>query len=102
MVITKKFDNGRMVVAVSGRVDTNTAPELSAALQLDSVKDLLIDLSSVPYMSSAGLRCLLVAQKSMSATGGVMRLADVSPTVMEVLDLTGFSSIFTIVKTTVS
>lgn len=97
MDITKKLDSGKMVVMVSGRVDTNTAPELTAALQLDGVKDLEIDLSGVPYMSSAGLRCLLVAQKSMMTAGGEMRLKGVKPVVMEVLDLTGFSSIFTIV-----
>jgi len=102
MDITKKLDNGKMVVAVSGRVDTSTAPELSAALQLDGVKDLVIDLSGVPYMSSAGLRCLLVAQKSMIASGGEMRLSGVQPVVMEVLDLTGFSSIFTIAQASVS
>jgi len=97
MDITKKLDNGKLVVAVSGRVDTSTAPELSAALQLDDVRELQIDLTGVPYMSSAGLRCLLVAQKAMLASGGEMSLTGVHPVVMEVLDLTGFSSIFKIV-----
>ena len=97
MEIAKKFDSGKLTVTVCGRVDTVTAPELSVALNLDGVTDLTIDLAGVPYMSSAGLWCLLAAQKSMNANGGEMRISNVQPVVKEVLDLTGFSGIFTLV-----
>lgn len=63
MDIAKKTEGGRTVISVTGRVDTTTAPELDAGLKLEGTETLTLDLSGVPYMSSAGLRCLLTAQK---------------------------------------
>lgn len=98
MQITTTTTDGKMILALEGRVDTVTAPELERALQLDGVKDLTLDFAKVPYMSSAGLRCLLVAHKTMLAQGGRMQLISVSPTVKEVLDMTGFSVFLNIVE----
>ena len=97
MEINKTVDGDKVTIAVDGRVDTTTSPELAAALKLDGVKDLTLDLTGVSYMSSAGLRCLLMAQKTMNASGGEVRIKGVQPVVKEVLDITGFSDIFTLV-----
>ncbi len=97
MEITKNIDGDKMTMIVVGRVDTTTSPEFAAALKLDGIKDLTLDLSGVAYMSSAGLRCLLMAQKTMNASGGTVRICGVQPVVKEVLDITGFSAIFNIV-----
>ena len=96
MVIAKKTERDRMIIAVTGRVDTTTAPELDAGLKLAGNETLTLDLSGVPYMSSAGLRCLLTAQKTMMAGGGSITIVGVQAAVREVLDITGFSSILTL------
>ena len=96
MDIAKKTEGGRTVISVTGRVDTTTAPELDAGLKLEGTETLTLDLSGVPYMSSAGLRCLLVAQKKMMAGGGSLTIAGLQPAVREVLDITGFSGILTL------
>ena len=96
MDIAKKTEGGRTVISVTGRVDTTTAPELDAGLKLEGTETLTLDLSGVPYMSSAGLRCLLVAQKKMMAGGGSLTIAGLQPAVREVLDITGCSSILTL------
>ena len=96
MVIAKKTEGDRMIIAVTGRVDTTTAPELDAGLKRAGNETLTLDLSGVPYMSSAGLRCLLTAQKTMMAGGGSMTIVGVQAAVREVFDITGFSSILTL------
>lgn len=96
MDIAKKTEGGRTVISVTGRVDTTTAPELDAGLKLEGTETLTLDLSGVPYMSSAGLRCLLTAQKTMMTGGGSMTIVGVQPAVREVLDITGFSGILTL------
>ncbi len=96
MEITRKFEDGKTIIAVVGRVDTTTAPDFEAGLKLDGNEILTLDLSGVPYMSSAGLRCLLSAQKTMMAGGGAMTIVGLQPAVREVLDITGFSGILTI------
>ena len=96
MEIKKTMDGANVTIAVTGRVDTTTAPEFEAGLRLAGTETLTLDLSGVPYMSSAGLRCLLTAQKTMMAGGGSMTIVGVQPAVMEVLELTGFSNILTI------
>lgn len=96
MDIAKKTEGDRMIIAVTGRVDTTTAPELDAGLKLAGNETLTLDLSGVPYMSSAGLRYLLTAQKTMMAGGGSMTIVGVQAAVREVLDITGFSSILTL------
>ncbi len=94
MKIEKKISDGKMTVVVAGNVDTTTAPEFSAALDLEGVNEATIDLSGVSYMSSVGLRCLLVAKKTMTAQGGEIKLKGVQKPVKDVLDMTGFSSFF--------
>lgn len=96
MEIKKTTEDAKTVIAVTGRVDTTTAPELEAGLRLAGSETLTLDLSGVPYMSSAGLRCLLAAQKKMMAGGGAMTVVGVQPAVKEVLDITGLSGILTL------
>ena len=93
MQINKNQDGTKLVLAPIGRVDTITAPELEAAIVLDGVEELVFDLAQVDYISSAGLRVLLSAQKKMA--GKSMKIANSKPAVKEVFDITGFSDIFT-------
>ena len=86
-----------MTLHIAGRIDTITAPELEkkiAALSPE-VTDLILDMKEVVYISSAGLRVLLSAQKKMSR-GGSMKLSGVCSAVMEVLEMTGFADILVI------
>ena len=85
-----------MTIAVSGRVDTVTAPELEAALKFGNATCVVLDLANVPYMSSAGLRLLLAAHKTMMGNGGELQVANAQESVREVLDITGFSDILTL------
>ena len=94
-----KFDfdknNGDMLIAIDGRLDTNTAPELERFLSenYDGVRTLSFDCEKLAYISSAGLRVLLTAHKKMK---GAMKLTKVSELVMEVLEMTGFADIWVI------
>ncbi len=96
--IDKKLDKDQLQMALEGRLDTLTAPELEKALMesLDGVKDLSLDCSKLEYISSAGLRVLLSAQKTMNKQG-TMKLTHVSSEIMEIFEVTGFSDILTIV-----
>ena len=93
MEIKKTLEGGCLTLAPVGRVDTITSPELEAAVVLDGVEELVFDLAGVDYVSSAGLRVLLSAQKRMA--GKSMKIAHARPAVKEVFDITGFSDIFT-------
>jgi len=95
MDINKKQDGAKLTIAPVGRIDTITSPELEAAIVLDGVDTLEFDLAGVDYISSAGLRVLLSAQKKMA--GKSMVIANARPAVKEVFDITGFSDIFTLV-----
>ena len=97
MTITKKQDGGAMTIALEGRLDTTTAPELESEIKsaLDGVSALTFDLAKLDYISSAGLRVLLLAQKTMNRQGK-MKLIKASEIVREVFDVTGFSDILTI------
>ena len=86
-----------MTIAVNGSVDTVTAPELEAGLKFGDATCVVIDLANVPYMSSAGLRLLLSAHKTMLGKGGELQIANVQESVREVLDITGFSDILNLV-----
>ena len=97
MEIKSTKEGSRLTIAVSGRVDTVTAPELAAALKFGDATCVVIDLANVPYMSSAGLRLLLSAHKTMHGKGGELQIANVQAAVQEVLDITGFSDILTII-----
>ena len=93
----KTTENEKVTLTVSGRLDTTTAPELEAALDevLENTKELIFNLENLEYISSAGLRVILKAQKSMN-TKGSMKLTGVNDSIMEVFDITGFLDILTI------
>ena len=97
MDVEKKLEDGTLSLKVSGRIDTNTSPELEAELKLDDVKEVVFDFSGVEYISSAGLRVLMAAQKAMMACGGRMAVANPNAMVRDVFDMTGMSGVFTIV-----
>ena len=97
MTITKNQNGSSLTIALEGRLDTITAPQLEDELRtsLPSVKDLVFDLTDLVYISSAGLRVLLSAQKTMNKQGD-MCIRNVCPGVMEVFELTGFVDILNI------
>ncbi len=97
MTINRKKDGAVLTLAVEGRLDTITAPELEAALgeELDGVEELIFDFSALEYISSAGLRVLLSAQKQMNGQG-TMKVTGVGEVIMEIFEVTGFSDILTI------
>jgi len=98
MTINKTRENGTVTIAVEGRLDTSTSPRFQEALipLFDEAKEVKIDFAGVIYVSSAGLRVLLMGQKTAKAKGAAMTLCDVSGEVMEVFDMTGFSDMLTI------
>ena len=98
MTITKTAENGTLRIALEGRLDTNTAPQLEAELKtsLSGITELELDFSGLEYISSAGLRVLLAAQKTMSRQGK-MTIRNVNGTILEVFEITGFVEILTIV-----
>ena len=94
----EKTDNGTaLTIALEGRLDTTTAPELEKEIRasLNGITDLKFDLEKLEYISSAGLRVLLLAQKIMNKQGS-MKLSGVNDVVMEVFEVTGFADILTI------
>ena len=95
--IHKTTENAKTTLVPEGRLDTLTAPELESAIEasLDGTQELVLDLEKLEYISSAGLRVLLIAQKKMSKRGE-MKLIHVSDTIMEIFDVTGFTDILTI------
>lgn len=97
MEIQKKQNGNALLLALQGRLDTTTAPQLEETLQasLNGVTELTLDFTDLKYISSAGLRVILSAQKIMNKQGS-MKLCHVNSTVMEVFEITGFSDILTI------
>lgn len=97
MDIKKTKNDTTLTLAIQGRIDTTTAPQLEAELRsnIDGVTELYLDFTGVEYISSAGLRVLLSAQKLMSRQGKMV-LSHVNESVMEVFEVTGFSDILTI------
>ena len=95
--INKTVNDSSAVIALEGRLDTVTAPELEHTLQelLPVLTELTLDFSGLEYLSSAGLRVLLFAQKTMSKRGH-MKLTHVNETILEIFEVTGFSDILTI------
>ena len=98
MKIEPTRDNTTLTLALEGRLDTLTAPELEQFVNanLEGVAALVFDFANLEYVSSAGLRVLLSTQKKMSKQGS-MTVKHVRSEIMEVLDITGFSDILTIV-----
>ena len=97
MTITKESSGSSMVFYLEGRLDTTTAPDLEREFRssLDGITDLTVDLEKLDYISSAGLRVLLSAQRIMNRQGG-MRVVHSNEAVMEVFEVTGFTDILTI------
>lgn len=98
MNISKKTEDGQIVLSLTGRLDTTTAPDFQTTLldEIQSGKTILLDFSNLAYVSSAGLRALLIGQKAVAANQQSMILRNVSEEIMEVFDMTGFSDILTI------
>ena len=97
MEIQKTQNGSALTLALQGRLDTTTAPQLEDALQssLGGVTELTLDFADLKYISSAGLRVILGAQKVMNKQGS-MKLCHVNSSVMEVFEITGFADILTI------
>lgn len=97
MNITEKANGNELCISLEGRLDTTTAPELEKVLSgsLDGVTELTFDMSALDYLSSAGLRILLGAQKRMNKQGS-MKVTNVNETIMEIFEVTGFADILTI------
>ncbi len=96
MNITKKTDGTKLTLILDGRLDTTTAPQLEAELKasLQGVTDLAMDFASLAYVSSAGLRVILFAVKVMKKQGKMV-IRNVSESVMEVFEITGFCDLLT-------
>lgn len=97
MTIEKAQNNGALTLALEGRLDTVTAPQLEAELKtaLEGAKSLTLDFSKLDYISSAGLRVLLSAHKILASKGG-MKVTNVNEIVREVFEVTGFADILNI------
>ena len=97
MTIEKTITGTAATLKIVGRLDTSTAPELETAIDgcAAGINELVLDCSALEYVSSAGLRVILKAQKMMNAQGS-MKLTHVNETIMEVFDITGFADILTI------
>lgn len=97
MTMKKTLEGTKLTLALEGRLDTTTAPELDAELNasLNNVAELTLDLTDLVYLSSAGLRSILSAQKRMNRQGS-MSVRNVCPAIMEVFEMTGFVDILTI------
>lgn len=96
MTIDSIKEKDKLLLKLTGRLDTTTAPELEEALgSLEGVRDLQLDFAGLEYLSSAGLRVLLSASKRMKKQGE-MEICNVNDEIMEVFTITGFSDILTI------
>lgn len=97
MTINKERNNANLTLTLEGRLDTTTAPDLEKVINEETgdIKELVLDMNKLEYISSAGLRVLLAAQKKM-AKAGTMKLIGVCDEVMEVFEITGFVDILTI------
>lgn len=99
MIVKERKEGAKLVAIVEGRIDTNTSPEITEYFQnkLNGVKEFELDLENVDYVSSAGLRSILLAQKIIDGNGGKMCVSHVCKQVMETFELTCFTDILTII-----
>ncbi len=95
--IKKELNGAELTVALEGRLDTTTAPEFENEIKesISGVKELVIDLAKLVYISSAGLRVLLSAQKKMNVQGSMV-VRNASEEVKEIFEVTGFADILTL------
>ena len=98
MTIATSTEEGKTTMVIEGHVNTTTAPDLDAALvtQLNAGNDLVLDFSEIAYVSSAGLRALLNAQKLANKNGKTMLIKNASDDVVEVFEMTGFIDILNV------
>ena len=97
MIITKTKNGTTLTIVLEGRLDTRTAPQLELDLKssIDGIEKLCLDFASLEYISSAGLRILLSAQKIMNKQGGMV-IRNVNEDVMDIFEITGFVDILTV------
>lgn len=97
MTIDKQLNGSELTLALNGRLDTTTAPELEAVIKesIAGVTNLVMDFAELEYLSSAGLRVILSAQKTMNKQGEMV-IRNVNETINEVFEITGFIDILTI------
>ena len=98
MQITEQRENDTITISIEGRVDTNTSPQLQEAILtgFQKVNQIVLDFEKCVYVSSAGLRALLIGQKTANSKKGAMKLVHVPPILMSVLEVSGFVNILTI------
>ncbi len=98
MQINETKNDDWIQLSVEGQVDTITSPQLQQSIltSFQKSKNVVLNLENVPYMSSTGLRALLLGQKTAASKGGTMRVINVQPTVMQVFQMSGFDSILSI------
>jgi len=99
MTINKTQENGKITLALDGRLDTTTSPRLQDVLipALNETTQVELDFTKLAYVSSAGLRVLLIGQKTAKAKNASMTVSGVSEEIMEVFNMTGFSDILEII-----
>ena len=97
MIIEKNLNGTELTVTISGRLDTTTAPQLEAEFKqsIAGVEKLVLDFTALEYLSSAGLRVLLTAQKTMNKQGEMV-IRNVNETISEIFEVTGFIDILTV------
>ena len=97
MIIEKNLNGTELTVTIAGRLDTTTAPQLEAEIKqnINGVEKLVLDFTALEYLSSAGLRVLLAAQKVMNKQGEMI-IKNVNETINEIFEVTGFIDILTI------
>ncbi|MGN1113335.1 MAG: STAS domain-containing protein [Acutalibacteraceae bacterium] len=101
MQIKTDFSNKKLTVALSGRLDTITSPQLEEEVNrfsLDEINEIVIDANELEYISSAGLRIVLMLHKKMAAQNGQLRLLNVNEMIKEIFDMTGMSDFLDIEK----
>ena len=98
LAVYKDSSGDSLTISLEGRLDTTTAPQLESEVKscLDGVKSLVFDMKALEFLSSAGLRVLLIAQKAIAKQGGSMVVKNLIPSVRKVFDVTGFSRILKI------
>ena len=97
MTIEKNLNGTELTITIAGRLDTTTAPQLEAEFKqsINGIEKLVLDFASLEYLSSAGLRVLLAAQKAMNKQGEMI-IKNVNGTINEIFEVTGFIDILTI------
>lgn len=100
MNTTIDIQGDRMVVALHGRLDASSAPAVEAQLVTDGIRELVLDFADCPFVSSCGIRTVLVAHRRMANAGGRMVARSLPPAVREIFDMTGLSSIISITRPT--